>query len=446
MTQPDPIHMPLDFREEIDRLYDVEYGNRLDTGFRLIGVAVIGGIIFLYTGLFSSLIWVVCYLLAHATYFSFLRSRPPLCTAQDIAVGGLAFCMVIASFLWLPSTFLYSEDPALRIGGSAAFGAVLVFLIHRSDRVLAVMIGEIVVVGLAALWVTAQTIAQVDKLDAQLGVAFSVLALMVYFTLTMLTHRRLRIEAEQAARRSSQAQKMEAIGQLAGGVAHDFNNLLTTMIGNLDLYSVLETQAERRKCIAEARDAAGRAAELVSQLLAFARRSSMQIAPHEVGRLLTQLQMLTRRLLPASIIQGFAPPQAPLFVAVDQSQFTTALVNLVINARDAMPDGGVLRVTTELVELFEPSIKHGGSVLQPGRYIALGVIDSGKGIPPDILHRVTEPFFTTKSVGQGSGLGLSMVDGFARQSGGALSISSSADGTSVKLFLPLVPAPEGLPL
>lgn len=446
MTLTTPIDPPLDYREEIDRLYDVEYGNRLDAGFRLVAVAMLGVVIFFYTGLFSGLIWAAGYLLAQTVNYYTLRSRPPRCTLHDVALAGAAFCIVTAAFLWLPATFLYSDDPALRIGGAAAFGAVLVFLIHRSDRVLAVMIGEIAVVGLAALWVTVQTMLQVPALDAQLGVVASVSALMIYFTITMLTHRRLRIEAEEATRRSSQAQKMEAIGQLAGGVAHDFNNLLTAIIGNLDLYGVLETPAERSKCIGEARVAAERAADLVSQLLTFARRSTMQIAPHEVGRLLTQLQILTRRLLPASIIQGFAPPQAPLFVAVDQSQFIAALINLVINARDAMPDGGVLRITAEPLELTEPFTKHGGSVLPPGRYVALGVIDSGKGIAPDILHRVTEPFFTTKGVGQGSGLGLSMVDGFTRQSGGALSIASSPDGTKVKLFLPLVPPPADLPL
>ncbi|PTV95531.1 signal transduction histidine kinase [Rhodobacter aestuarii] len=429
--------LTMDPRAEIDRLFDLEYGRRVDLAFRF-GLIILGGVTLnLYTGLPMSLYWMAGLIVLHLIHFLYMRTRGETCSRRELLISGATYWAVVAAFIWLPAWMIVQEDPALRIGGAAGIGALLVFLIHRADRVLTVMLGEIAVIGAAIVWILYETLLKIDSLSAQIGVAVTGGGLWIYFSVTMFTNRRIRIEAERAAQRSVQAQKMEAIGQLAGGVAHDFNNILTAVIGNLDLYEGLETDADRQAAVNEARMAASRASDLVQQLLAYARRSPMQVARRDVGALLEQLELLTRRLLPARITQTFEAPRDPLWVALDESQFITALVNLVVNARDAMPDGGTLTVTARPVHLFTEDQLADGTVLAAGEYAEVTVADTGTGIPDEILRRVTEPFFTTKEVGQGSGLGLSMVEGFVRQSGGSLSINSSDEGTAMHLLLPI---------
>ncbi|MBZ4022311.1 hypothetical protein CKO11_07550 [Rhodobacter sp. TJ_12] len=430
----------MDYRKEVDRLLDLEYGRKIDAAFRF-GLIILGGVsLTLYTGSPMSLYWMAGLLVLHLIHFGYMRTRGDSCSRREVIISGATFWALVAGFIWLPAWMIVQEDPALRIGGAAGIGAILVFLIHRADRVLTILLGEIGVIGAAIAWILYETLLKIDSLSAQIGVAVTGGGLWVYFAVTMFTNRRIRVEAERAAQRSVQAQKMEAIGQLAGGVAHDFNNILTAVIGNLDLYEGLETEAERQAAVTEARMAAARAADLVQQLLAYARRSPMQVARRDVGALLEQLELLTRRLLPARITQTFEAPRDPLWVALDESQFITALVNLVVNARDAMPEGGALTVTARPVHLFTEDPQADGTVLAAGDYAEVTVADTGTGIPPEILRRVTEPFFTTKGVGQGSGLGLSMVEGFVRQSGGTLSINSSDEGTSMHLLLPIAAA------
>lgn len=429
------------FRKEIEHLYDIEYGHWRDLGFRFGAVLATAITLYFYTGWDRVLVWLAVNFSGHLVHFLFLRSCRQDGTARDVRIAALLYCLLVANFLWLPAQMLVSSDPALRVGGAAALGAILVFLIHRSDQFLGIVIGELAVIAGAMAWIVLHTCAQVSDPGAKFGLILAGAGLFGYFTNTMLAQRQRGIEAEAAAQRSLQAQKMQAIGQLAGGVAHDFNNILTAVIGNLDLYEVLENPCERDGCVQEARGAALRAADLVRHLLAYARRSPMQIAAHDVGGLLAQLQTLTRRLIPTNIAQRFIPPSNPLSVAVDQTQFLTALVNLVVNARDAMPDGGRLEVRAQIVTLRAPRPLADGSSLAPGPYAEITVADTGPGIPPEILRRVTEPFFTTKAPGQGSGLGLSMVEGFARQSGGALIIASTPSGTQMALLLPLAEAP-----
>ncbi|MFD2173731.1 sensor histidine kinase [Rhodobacter lacus] len=434
----------MDYRKEVERLYEIEYGRRLDAAFRFL-LLIAGGVsLYFYTGADHTLWWIGGQTTLHLLNFTFLRTRKSSCSFREVMFAGATFWAIIAAFIWLPAWMIVQDDHALRIAGAAGIGALLVFLIHRADRVLHVMVGEIAVVGVAVVWILNETLAAVADPSAQIGVALTGGGLWCYFAVTMFTNRRIRIDAERAAQRSIQAQKMEAIGQLAGGVAHDFNNILTAVIGNLDLYDDITDPAEQEAVVREARVAASRAADLVQQLLAYARRSPMQVARRDVGALIEQLQVLTRRLLPATISQSFEAPRDPLWVALDESQFLTALVNLVVNARDAMPDGGTLRVTTRPVHLFTDDPQPDGSVLPAGDYAEVTVADTGTGIPPEILRRVTEPFFTTKAVGQGSGLGLSMVEGFVRQSGGMLSIDSSEEGTAMHLLLPIAASDEAL--
>ena len=226
-----------------------------------------------------------------------------------------------------------------------------------------------------------------------------------------------------------QSQKMEALGQLTGGIAHDFNNLLTVVVGGLDII-VKQAEDERLKRYAvNALAAADRGARLTGQLLAFSRVQRLEVRPTHVRPLIENMRPLLRNVLGPGITKEFDLDSEMIPVMADPTQLEVAVLNLAINARDAMPSGGVLRFTSTAIDV------DGDSELERGKYIELCISDTGVGMPPEIAARAIEPFFTTKEVGKGTGLGLSMVYGMARQSGGTARIESTpGEGTAVKLY------------
>jgi len=246
-------------------------------------------------------------------------------------------------------------------------------------------------------------------------------------------------EQRAMERQLRQAQKMEAIGQLTGGVAHDFNNLLAVVIGNLELLTDrIDGDAVVRQLVQEAIAAAERGAGLTRRLLAFARRQALSPSATDVNALVTGMAPLLQRALGETIAVEFATAVGVWPALVDASQLESAILNLSINARDAMPAGGKLKISTANAVLDRDYTAHHAEVT-PGEYVSISVSDTGTGIAPDILDQVFEPFFTTKEVGKGSGLGLSMVFGFVKQSGGHLRIYSEPGlGTNVTLYLPRV--------
>nr|WP_294554274.1 ATP-binding protein [uncultured Rhodopila sp.] len=257
-----------------------------------------------------------------------------------------------------------------------------------------------------------------------------------------------RLQAEIAERRTiqetlHQSQKMEAIGHLTGGIAHDFNNLLQVVVGNLNLIRRLSAGNDKvvRYALA-AEQAAKRGADLTGSLLAYARRQAQRTERMDVNRLLQEFEPLLLRTLGGTIdfrMEVSAPVPA---CEADPTHFQSAILNLVINARDAMPQGGVLSVRSG-VEILEAGDLAGNADASPGRFVAVSVQDSGEGMTPEVLARVFEPFFTTKEIGKGSGLGLSQVYGFARQSGGHVRlISAPGEGTCATICLPVAPDPE----
>ena len=239
-------------------------------------------------------------------------------------------------------------------------------------------------------------------------------------------HRRMRAETEL-----HQAQKMEALGQLTGGVAHDFNNLLTVLQGCLEILSGRQSEQTLQARVEMALATVERGERLTSQLLAFARRQPLAVARVDLNDTLRQMVELMARTV-GSMVRvetDFAPDLWP--VDADATQLELAVINLAINSRDAMPEGGALRVRT-----FKTTLTDGGAG-EPGDFVGLEISDTGTGMPPEILARAFEPFFTSKGPGKGTGLGLSLVYGFARQSGGSASIRSEVGrGTTVTLLLP----------
>jgi PAS domain S-box-containing protein len=239
----------------------------------------------------------------------------------------------------------------------------------------------------------------------------------------------------EAEARLHQAQKMDAVGQLTGGVAHDFNNLLTVIIGALDL-DPQRIPAEMRPSIEQALRAAERGAALTHRLLAFSRQQMLVARSVDFNRLIGDMDELLRRTLGEHVEIELKLADDLWPALADSGQLENSLLNLAINARDAMPEGGKLTIETRNVHLDEDYASNNAEVT-PGDYVMLAVTDTGIGMPEDVLAHVFEPFFTTKEVGKGTGLGLSMIYGFAKQSGGHAKIYSEVGhGTTVRLYLP----------
>jgi signal transduction histidine kinase/CheY-like chemotaxis protein len=288
-----------------------------------------------------------------------------------------------------------------------------------------------------------------------LTLALGVSGFLVFYSQHFISELRDRTRQleEEARRRAAveetlrQSQKMEAVGQLTGGIAHDFNNLLTIILGNLDTLRRRLIQAPADQTLAglsdriltpleSASQASRSAAQLTHQLLAFARKQPLKPVAVDLNRLISSMSEMLRRTLGEFVsietVLGGGLWQA----LADANQVENALINLALNARDAMPNGGCLTIETANAYLDDAYVARFGD-LAAGQYVILSVTDTGTGIPPAVLERVFEPFFTTKQAGSGSGLGLAMVHGFVKQSGGHIQIySEMGHGTTVKIYLP----------
>src|SRR5579883_302933 len=255
------------------------------------------------------------------------------------------------------------------------------------------------------------------------------------------------LEAEMAERRRAEAalqqsQRLEAIGQLTGGVAHDFNNLLTVIVGHAEgIAATAQGNPPLLRMAAAILRAAERGARLTSQLLAFSRRQKLRPITVTVDRLLANFDDLVRRAVGEAIDLELRGDEALWPVLVDAAQFESAILNLVINARDAMPDGGRIVIAARNSRVFGADATR--LDLAPGEYVTVSVTDTGTGMQPHVREHAFEPFFTTKDVGKGTGLGLAQIYGFAKQSGGAATIESTiGSGTTVSLYLPRAEAPR----
>ncbi len=269
---------------------------------------------------------------------------------------------------------------------------------------------------------------------------FGIPATLLLITLVLLTMRRTQEFYAEAERRDlaeqalRQAQKMEAVGQLTGGVAHDFNNLLTIIIGNLGIAKrgVVEARAER--ALSNALTGAQRAAQLTQRLLAFSRRQPLNPRAVDPNRLITGMSDLLTRSLGETVQLETIGGAGVWNIEVDTSEMESTLLNLALNARDAMPQGGKLTIETSNAYLDEEYCRHHEGI-HPGQYVLISITDNGIGMSPETVEKAFEPFFTTKETGKGTGLGLSQVYGFMKQSGGHIKIySERGEGTTIKLY------------
>jgi PAS domain S-box-containing protein len=247
--------------------------------------------------------------------------------------------------------------------------------------------------------------------------------------------RRAQFELERSRESLAQAQKLEAIGQLTGGVAHDFNNLLTVIRISADfLQRPGITEEKRARYVQAIADTAGRATVLTGQLLAFARRQPLKPEVFDAAARIRDLDQIVRTTVGGTVEVETVLPDAGMMIEADASQFETAVLNMVINARDAMPDGGRVTISVGAVDAV-PAVR--GHAAAPGEFVAVAIADRGTGMAPETLVKIFEPFFTTKPVDKGTGLGLSQVYGFAKQSGGEINAESAlGSGTTFTLYLP----------
>jgi len=269
-----------------------------------------------------------------------------------------------------------------------------------------------------------------------------------------LTEKKKAAEALEAANVALfQAQKMESIGQLTGGVAHDFNNLLSVLSSGLEVLSMQRKDGKDGspsgadvRTLESMRRAIDRGARLTQQLLAFARQQPLQAETRNLNRIIHGFETVLRRAVNPNIEFVIELDPKAHSAVIDSARFESALLNLVVNARDAMPEGGRLAITSANVSFGADGVTPNTTALAPGEYVKVTVLDSGTGMPPEVVARAFEPFFTTKEVGKGTGLGLSQVYGFIKQSGGDVVIDSKpGEGTAISIYLPAVveTAPEG---
>lgn len=380
--------------------------------------------------------WAVAYLTSLFFYVKWVQKLPDQIGKAQFRKVVAARFFVLSLFMFLPLFAWSHQDFMYRVCGFiAAIGPMMNAMSARGREPL-LRTTDLISVGGAYLIMSLEVFILSQDFIGGLFFAFVLLVLFTYFFQAVRDAVRTRTELENVRSAQIKEERLRSLGQLTGGVAHDFNNLLTVIIGNVNLLEeTVDLKDEMaRELMREIDGAAQRAADLTAQLLIFSRKSELEAREVSLGEALAKSEMLIRRLLPATHTLSM-DLRSDKTVLVDYKRLENVLVNLVINARDAMVDGGTIRVTLD--EMAPPERLSGNKALR------LSVVDTGIGIPEDIRDRVLEPFFTTKPVGKGSGLGLSMALGFAEQSGGILTLrSKEGQGTRVSIWLPVLPEVE----
>lgn len=431
----------MDYNKELKLLYALDFGQRGEIVFRLVGILLGSGIIYAYTGWWESWLWAGMFAAAMVLYFLAHRRWDGRANASVIAGFHVFILVNSVLFVWMPVKMIAYNDTPLSLCGVAILGCFYVFMMRQLHHALWLVIAQFLILAIASGAGVAVLLSKMEMYIAMVGLIASWLAFNAYFVQTVLQVRKDQQQARLAAERSAQSSKMEALGQMAGGVAHDFNNILTAAMGNLELAQIAQSKTELNDYLKQAHISLDRAAVVIRELLQFARPSSPNVQTQSSADLLAKLNAMSKRTLPNSIALVTEEIRGNLWVSVDENQFMTAMMNLMINASQAAGSGARIILSVKSISLEQTQRDVGQQSIVPGQYVQFSVTDDGPGVPPEIVSKIIEPFFTTKLDSGGTGLGLPMVQSFAHQLGGGLTLSSRPGETRFCLLLPQKDAP-----
>ncbi|MEM6407941.1 MAG: ATP-binding protein [Pseudomonadota bacterium] len=420
-------------------LREADIGSIQDCALRYFVIIASGLSLYIATYDLVMLAWLFSYLCVNTIYARALHhTRPPVSKSRHHALfaGNFASSGLFAAMpIYLVA---FRVEPALHaLAFAGMVGHALFNLSRHTTRSPVAYWDMICIVGYCLLSGMLQILAT-DNTAEIIVFAVGSLAVAGYYVSAQLNTIQMHQDMRRAQEAALHDQTISAIGRLTGGVAHDFNNLLTVVKGNLELYRELTDHKERQAVIDEAHSAAERAGDVIAQLLSFSRQSRLAPEPTDIAAWFKELELLSTRLLPETVTASFDVEEGIGIAQVDAGQLSSAVMNLVINARDAM-NGTPGQLAVRL------SAPHGAFDTLSGRlpqdaYLRIEVQDNGVGMDEATQARITEPFFTTKGFGHGSGLGLSMARGFAEQSGGGIEVLSTPGmGTTVLLYVKRLP-------
>jgi signal transduction histidine kinase len=428
----------------LPRLYDLEGVKRLEALGSVTILIRIG-----LTGIVAAMLWLsfdmrqffgvfIVYALALLLNSAYLKSLPAQIDLREAAI--VVAISVLIGLIWNASlVILWVQDPLpVRLVGIAGAFTLMIHALamQRDDTML--VVADICNIAVAFVALTLASWLWLDRPTEAIALFVTSAAILIFFFYSLRTVSRLRRERSAKRAADMEGSRYATLGRLTGGVAHDFNNLLTVISGNLDLMREIDDPAELRDLAEGARIAAGRAAQVTANLLAYSRKSVLVPRLIDIEKSIEIVAVLLDQTLPKNIdVETSLKNDLPL-VKVDPSRLESVLMGLCLNARDAMPDGGTIEIMCGVADTL-PDHSKADTGPQPAEgYLRICVSDTGHGIAPEALPRVCEPYYSTKDKSAASGLGLSMVEGFAKQSGGALQIESQlAVGTRVTLFFPL---------
>ncbi|KMW56256.1 sensory box histidine kinase/response regulator [Candidatus Rhodobacter oscarellae] len=427
---------------ELDRYLELETGNRRELMVRFGAGLLIAIYLYVSAGWLIGIIWFGVYVLLRLVYYGYLR----YVRLSDQRLGLLISTLLsFAGLLTLQSLPLYlvlQRDPGMVLIGAAVLAASFISQVRRCDTHLPTVLSQVGLIVFAVgvvLWVW---LPRLDLLAQQVIVGCLFCVTVFYFVEAVRVTRQLRLQSDQRSKVTAQQEKLAALGRLVGGVSHDFNNALVGISGSLELYHEVKTDADRAELVRDALEASLRAEALTKQLLVFARRADVSPRMLEARGVVEELAAFAKRVIPASIDVTFRIGAPDIWVEADRDLLVTALINLLVNARDAVVQGGTIEVSVSRYHNDEPVACATGGVLPPNDWVVLSVKDTGVGIAPEDLLKTVEPFYTTKQEGEGTGLGLPMVLGLAESCGGCLSILSEQGAwTDARIILPEAAAP-----
>lgn len=423
--------------ETISKMVTSDVEPVVEIAARFVLLAIFCGSLLIWMNVITPLYWLAMYGFLETANIGYLTSRRPPGTLIETRIAATLNLLCALWFSVLPVYLWNLGNSALKLAAVALIAAMALYCVTQYSRLRHIVIFDGALISVLVIYFGYDSARNAETAGATVFSLLIAVLITIYFAVTLHEGISTRIAHDQAEKRNLHAHKMEAIGQLTGGIAHDFNNLLTVMIGNLDLYAEVDDPDLKDELAEESRQAALRAATLTSQLLSFSRKA--QLSPKQINpeRFLQSFVAMMRRVMPEAVTLQLELSSKSAMIVVDVNQLENALLNLVINARDAITANGVISIRMSVVE-NDPEQEVGDIALMAAQYCRISVHDTGSGIPADLIDAVMAPFFTTKPVGKGSGLGLSMAKGFAEQSGGALQLHSLEDqGTTIALWLPV---------